>query len=240
MKKVLALTLSLLILVSTIVVGFTGITAAAEENITTNLMDISLWEKSTARPYIKITEAVEDGYNTIKIYDSQYSYVYVTMELKPDTEYQMQFDFKSAYKFDCYEIWPTKCNCAPKINGGVGPGEGYTTDDRLVINYTYFGDKTDNINWYENNVINFKTNATDSSYQFFLTFGGIRDAATNATKSTFFKNFTVKEKVIASADVLGNGTANVSKSEGCYGDDVTYTATANNGEEFLGWYKDAF
>ena len=44
MKKVLALTLSVLILVSTVVVGFTGITAAAEENTSVvNLMDASKW-----------------------------------------------------------------------------------------------------------------------------------------------------------------------------------------------------
>ena len=139
------------------------------------------------------------------------------MELKPDTEYQIQFDFKTAYKIGSYEIWPTRCNCKPNTNGSVGPGDGYTTDDRLVINYTYFGDKTDNINWYENNVINFKTNEADSSYQLFLTFGGVIDSATNSTKSTYFKNFTVKEKVTASATAIGNGTATVSKAEGVYG-----------------------
>lgn len=204
---------------------------------TISLMNVALWGKSTGRPSIQITEAVEDEYNTIKVYDTQYAYVYINMELKPDTEYQINFDFKSAYKFDCYEIWPTKCNCVPKGDGNVTAGEGYSTADRLVINYNYFSNKTDNVNWYENNVISFKTNATDSAYQLFFKYGGVRDAATNATKSTYFKNFTVKEKVTASAIALGNGSAVVSKTEGLYGDAVTYTATANENEEFLGWYK---
>ena len=44
MKKVLALTLSMLILVSTIVVGFTGITVAAETNTSVvDLNDASKW-----------------------------------------------------------------------------------------------------------------------------------------------------------------------------------------------------
>ncbi|MBQ3088773.1 MAG: hypothetical protein IJC36_03965 [Clostridia bacterium] len=219
---------------TTLVSGDNVLTARFTTN---NLMNIALWGESPSRSSIQITEAIEDDFNTIKLYDLQYAYVLVDMELKPCTEYQISFDFKSAYKIECYEIWPTKCNCLPKSDGNVGPGEGYTTEDRIVQNFNLFSNKTDNTNWYEDNTISFTTNETDASYQLFFKFGGVTDAATNATKSVFVKNIKVLEKVTAAAVARGNGAATVSKTEGFYGDAVTYTASAYADEVFLGWYK---
>ena len=105
MKKVLALTLSLLILVSAITVGFTGITASAEENTSVvDLMDASKWVTNTYKPSMNLTAVTEDGFSALKVSAADYQSMYVEVELKPSTDYAFLFDFKSSLKIENIQI----------------------------------------------------------------------------------------------------------------------------------------
>ena len=97
MKKFLALTLSLLILVSTIVVGFTGITAAAEESTSViDLMDASKWVPNPNKASMAVTNVTEDDFSALKVSAADYQSMYAEVELKPSTDYAFLFDFKSS------------------------------------------------------------------------------------------------------------------------------------------------
>lgn len=221
--------------------AYTATLDSAENSLTArfttiNLMNIALWGESPARKSITITEAAEDDFNTVKVYDIQYAYFYINMELKPNTTYKLSYDYKTDYKPEYIDIWAEKFGAQPNSDGNVVAGDGYADSDKLLRKWLS-SSNLDNTVWYENNAIEFTTNDTDSSYQFFMKFGGFVNEDAKTTKSIFFKNFTVKEKVTASATAFGNGSATVSKTEGLYGDAITYTATPSNGEEFLGWYK---
>ena len=239
MKKFLALTLSLLILVSTIVVGFTGITVAAEENTSiVDLMDASKWVPNPNKASMAVTNVTEDEFSALKAESADYQSMYVEVELKPSTAYSLLFDFKSSLKIEHLQIWPTKCEPVSSSDGSVTyDKENYTTADRILFTGGWNGTDNYSKNIGHTNSVDFVTNSTDISYRIFFKMNGLVNSEVSTAKVAFFKNVAIKEKASASAEVRGNGSATVSAEAGYVGDTVTYTATALAGEEFYGWYN---
>lgn len=247
MKKFLALTLSLLILVSTIVVGFTGITAVAETNTSVvDLNDVSKWVTNTYKPSMNLTAVTEDDFSALKVSAADYQSMYAEVELKPSTDYAFLFDFKSSLKIENIQIWPTKCEPTFTSNGSVTYNkENYTTADCILFTGGYDGNNnfssqnnhTDPLIWYNDNVISFKTNDSDASYRIFFKFNKVVNSELSTAKTFIFKNTYVKQTANAKAVVKGNGSVSVSKEVAYVGDTVTYTATPNEGEVFYGWYN---
>ena len=202
-------------------------------------MNIAGWGKSPSRHSIQITNDTVDGFSVVKVYDIQYAYFYVNMELKPNTTYKLSYDYKTDYVPEYVDIWAIKCGANPDEKGNVVAGEGYTNDDKLLRKYLS-GSYTDNTVWHENNVIEFTTNDTDTSYQFFMKFGGFVNEDAKTTKSVYFKNFKVGEPVSATAYTFGNGSATVSPADGAVGETATYVANPATGENFVGWYNNEF
>ncbi|MBO5232332.1 MAG: metallophosphoesterase [Clostridia bacterium] len=204
---------------------------------TNDLMKVNLWEKSPNKASIKIENAVEDDFNTIKLSSIDWNFFYINMELNPNTTYKFSYDVKTALKFEDLQIWPTKCGGTSKSDGNITYDTvNYTTADRL-LQITSFTAINKNQTWFENNTFEFTTNATDTSYQLFLKFTNQIDKTTDSSSTVYFKNVLVKEKVTANALSMGNGDATVSVSEGETGDPVTYTATPDALENFVGWYN---
>lgn len=247
MKKLLALILSLLMVVTTLSGALCSFTVAAESsNASINLMDSELWSVNPLKEYMKISETTEDDFSVIKVSITQYNAYNITLDLKTDTYYSLIFDVKSPLMFENIQIWPTKSNAAPTSDGSISWDKAnYTEASRILFKGSYGA--TNNLSqelghttyddWYENNTIEFKTNSTDTSYQIFFKMNGFINKDENKTDVVYFKNAWVKEKVKAEAVVLGNGTATVSKSDCSFGDTVVYTATPFNGEVFKGWYS---
>ena len=247
MKKLLAIILSLVMVITTLSTAFVGYSVSAEESVSSiDLLNTDLWSKNEASQYMSITETTEDDYEVIKVSITQYNAYCINLNLKTDTYYSLVFDIKSPLKFENIQIWPTKCGAGPSSNGSiVWDTENYTANDRILFTGGYDGANnlssqlgfTSHSDWYENNSIEFKTNSTDTAYQIFFKMNGFLNKTENGTDVVYFKNAWVKEKVKAEAVALGNGTATVSKNDCSYGDTVIYTATPFEGEVFKGWYK---
>lgn len=214
-----------------------AITTLTAKFSTTNLMNVDIWGKSPNKASIKIEDAVEDDFNTIKLSSIDWNFFCINMELNPATTYKFSYDVKTALKLEDLQIWPTKCGGTSKSDGNIAyDTENYTTSDRL-LQITSFSGINQNRTWFENNSFEFTTNSTDTSYQLFLKFAGYIDKTTDNIANVYFKNVSVKEKVTVTALSVGNGDATVSVTEGETGDPITYTAIPDAMENFVGWYK---
>ena len=204
---------------------------------TNNLMNVNLWGESPNKPVITIEKTTDNTDEVIKLGSIDWNFFYINMELNPNTTYKFTYDVKTALKLEDLQIWPTKCGGTSASDGNITyDTANYTTADR-IYQTTSFSKFNANQTWFENNTLEFTTNATDTSYQLFLKFAGFIDKSTDNVATVYFKNVSVKELVTANALSMGNGDAVVSVSEGEFGDPVTYTATPDALENFVGWYN---
>ncbi len=192
---------------------------------TKDSMNVKSWNTNPLKSGMKVSKVTEDNSEAIKVENMDYNLYYIDAELKTNTEYQLKFDFKSAVKFEQLQIWPTKCGGTAKSDGNVTyDTENYTTADRILFTGGYDGTNnlsktfghTDPTIWYEDNVISFTTNSTDTSYQIFFKMNGFIDKTVNSNNVVYFKSVTIldpnaksEDFPIVSEDVNGETTADV-------------------------------
>jgi len=134
MKKALSFVLSVLILLSTVWVGLTGITVAAESSTPiVDLNDAAVWVPNPNKPAMAVSLVTEDEYTALKVSSADYKSMYVEVELNTSTNYSLLFDFKSALKFENIQIWPLKCNPHASDDGTVTAKVIYTADEANMV-----------------------------------------------------------------------------------------------------------
>ena len=166
----------------TILSDSTSITAKFTSN-NVSLMDETKWGISARDKNASITK--KDS--VISVNDIQWDFFYIPMSLKTNTTYELVFDIKSQIQLERLYIVPGSCGVEHKNDGNYA---GYDANVGL-ISKSYANTFTLANTWYENNVISFTTNSTETDYYIIVKTAAQLSGATSNTPMEF-KNMYVK------------------------------------------------
>ena len=152
-----------------------------------SLMDETKWGISARDTNASITKADD----VISVNDIQWNFFYIPMSLKSNTTYELVFDVKSQIQLEKFRICPKSCGVGYKDDGDHQHGAG-----SAAILYKDSGNEplnsfVDANTWYENNVITFTTNSTETDYYIIIKTGSNLSGATSSTPMEF-KNMYVR------------------------------------------------